>query len=178
MLGFTIIYNDFLTIFPIFEVFMFPVVEFILDKNSNTLTFSPPISQKTVDLGLSGKKIIETESLLFGCDYNSLALAVYEAYGEDMVGVVDVNSLSIKFNKTSTTPFEKAFDSYGELKEILTEQQTKDYWHIENNGILDDEAEIESFGQRNIMYSYLSRFCISLDDTVKLKNFVIDILAD
>lgn len=56
MLGFTIIYNDFLTIFPIFEVFMFPVVEFILDKNSNTLTFSPPISQKTVDLGLSGKK--------------------------------------------------------------------------------------------------------------------------
>ena len=73
---------------------MFPVVEFILDKNSNTLTFSPPISQKTIDLGVSGQKFIETDNLLFGCDYNFLALAVYEAYGENMVGVVDVNSLS------------------------------------------------------------------------------------
>ena len=43
---------------------MFPVVEFILDKNSNTLTFSPPISQKTIDLGLSGQKFIETDNLL------------------------------------------------------------------------------------------------------------------
>ena len=157
---------------------MFPVVEFILDKNSNTLTFLPRISQKTVDLGLSGKKIIETESLLFGCDYKFLALVIYDAYGENMNGVVNVNDLSIKFNKTNTTPLEEVFNSYDELKEILTERQSKDYWHIENNGILDDEAEIDSFSQRNIMYSYLSRFCIALDDTVKLKNFVIDILAD
>ena len=43
---------------------MFPTVEFVLDKNSNTLTFSPPISQKTVDLGVSGQKFIETDNFL------------------------------------------------------------------------------------------------------------------
>ena len=153
---------------------MFPTVEFVLDKNSNTLTFSPPISQKTVDLGVSGQKFIETESLIFGCDYNFLALTVYDLYGENMVGVVDINNLSIKFNKTSATPFEEAFNSYDELKEILTEQQTKDYWHIENDGILDDESEIESYTQRNVTFSYLSRFCTNLDDTIKLKDFVIE----
>lgn len=157
---------------------MFPVVEFILDKNSNTLTFSPPISQKTIDLGVSGQKFIETDNLLFGCDYNYLALSVYESYGENIVGVVDVNSLSIKFNKTNTTPFEEAFNSYDELKEILTEQQTKDYWHIENDGILDDESEIESYTQRNVTFSYLSRFCTNLDDTIKLKDFVIETFGD
>ena len=157
---------------------MFPLVEFILDKNSNTLTFSPPISQKTIDLGLSGQKFIETDNLLFGCDYNFLALSVYDAYGENMVGVVDVNDLSIKFNKTSTTPFEESFNSYDELKEILTEQQSKDYWHIENNGILDDESEIESFTQRNVTFSYLSRFITNLDDTIKLKDFVIETFGD
>ena len=157
---------------------MFPVVEFILDKNSNTLTFSPPVSQKTIDLGLSGQKFIETDNLLFGCDYNFLALTVYDAYGENMVGVVDVNDLSIKFNKTNATPFEEAFNSYNELKEILTEQQSKDYWHIENNGILDDESEIESFTQRNVTFSYLSRFVTNLDDTIKLKDFVIETFGD
>jgi len=95
-----------------------------------------------------------------------------------MVGVVDVNELSIKFNKTSTTPFEEAFNSYDELKEILTEQQSKDYWHIENNGILDDESEIESYTQRNVTFSYLSRFCTNLDDTIKLKDFVIETFGD
>lgn len=157
---------------------MFPTVEFVLDKNSNTLTFSPPISQKTVDLGVSGQKFIETESLIFGCDYNFLALTVYDLYGENMVGVVDINNLSIKFNKTSATPFEEAFNSYDELKEILTEQQTKDYWHIENDGILDDESEIESYTQRNVTFSYLSRFCTNLDDTIKLKDFVIETFGD
>lgn len=157
---------------------MFPVVEFILDKNSNTLTFSPPVSQKTIDLGLSGQKFIETDNLLFGCDYNFLALTVYDAYGENMVGVVDVNDLSIKFNKTNATPFEEAFNSYNELKEILTEQQSKDYWHIENNGILDDESEIESFTQRNVTFSYLSRFVTNLDDTIKLKDFVVETFGD
>jgi hypothetical protein len=157
---------------------MFPTVEFVLDKNSNTLTFSPPISQKTVDLGVSGQKFIETDNLLFGCDYNYLALSVYESYGENMVGVVDVNSLSIKFNKISATPFEEAFNSYDELKEILAEQQTKDYWHIENDGILDDESEIESYTQRNVTFSYLSRFCTNLDDTIKLKDFVIETFGD
>ena len=157
---------------------MFPTVEFVLDKNSNTLTFSPPISQKTVDLGVSGQKFIETESLIFGCDYNFLALTVYDLYGENMVGVVDINNLSIKFNKTSATPFEETFNSYDELKEILTEQQTKDYWHIENDGILDDESEIESFTQRNVTFSYLSRFCTNLDDTIKLKDFVIETFGD
>lgn len=157
---------------------MFPTVEFVLDKNSNTLTFSPPISQKTVDLGVSGQKFIETESLIFGCDYNFLALTVYDLYGENMVGVIDVNNLSIKFNKTSATPFEETFNSYDELKEILTEQQTKDYWHIENDGVLDDEAEIESFSQRNVLFSYLSRFFIALDDTIKLKDFVINTFGD
>ena len=157
---------------------MFPVVEFILDKNSNTLTFSPPVSQKTIDLGLSGQKFIETDNLLLGCDYNFLALTVYDAYGENMVGVVDVNDLSIKFNKTNATPFEEAFNSYNELKEILTEQQSKDYWHIENNGILDDESGIESFTQRNVTFSYLSRFVTNLDDTIKLKDFVIETFGD
>lgn len=157
---------------------MFPTVEFVLDKNSNTLTFSPPISQKTVDLGVSGQKFIETESLIFGCDYNFLALTVYDLYGENMVGVVDINNLSIKFNKTSATPFEETFNSYDELKEILTEQQTKDYWHIENDGILDDESEIESYTQRNVTFSYLSRFCTNLDDTIKLKDFVIETFGD
>ena len=157
---------------------MFPTVEFVLDKNSNTLTFSPPISQKTVDLGVSGQKFIETESLIFGCDYNFLALTVYDLYGENMVGVVDINNLSIKFNKTSATPFEEAFNSYDELKEILAEQQTKDYWHIENDGILDDESEIESYTQRNVTFSYLSRFCTNLDDTIKLKDFVIETFGD
>ena len=157
---------------------MLPVVEFILDKNSNTLTFSPPVSQKTIDLGLSGQKFIETDNLLFGCDYNFLALTIYDVYGENMVGVVDVNDLSIKFNKISTTPFEEAFNSYNELKEILTEQQSKDYWHIENNGILDDESEIESFTQRNVTFSYLSRFVTNLDDTIKLKDFVIETFGD
>lgn len=157
---------------------MFPTVEFVLDKNSNTLTFSPPISQKTVDLGVSGQKFIETDNLLFGCDYNYLALSVYESYGENMVGVVDVNSLSIKFNKISATPFEESFNSYDELKEILAEQQTKDYWHIENDGILDDESEIESYTQRNVTFSYLSRFCTNLDDTIKLKDFVIETFGD
>lgn len=157
---------------------MFPTVEFVLDKNSNTLTFSPPISQKTVDLGVSGQKFIETESLIFGCDYNFLALTVYDLYGENMVGVVDINNLSIKFNKTSATPFEETFNSYDELKEILTEQQTKDYWHIENDDILDDESEIESYTQRNVTFSYLSRFCTNLDDTIKLKDFVIETFGD
>lgn len=157
---------------------MLPVVEFILDKNSNTLTFSPPVSQKTIDLGLSGQKFMETDNLLFGCDYNFLALTVYDTYGENMIGVVDVNDLSVKFNKTSTTPFEEAFNSYNELKEILTEQQSKDYWHIENNGILDDESEIESFTQRNVTFSYLSRFVTNLDDTIKLKDFVVETFGD
>ena len=157
---------------------MFPVIEFILNKNSNTLTFSPPISQKTIDFGLSGQKIIEKDNLLFGFDYNFLALAVYDVYGENMAGVIDVNDLSIKFNKTNATPFEKVFNSYNELKEILTEQQSNDYWHIENNGVLDDESEIESFTQRNVIFSYLSRFFIALDDTIKLKNFVMNTITD
>ena len=95
-----------------------------------------------------------------------------------MVGVVDINNLSIKFNKTNATPFEETFNSYDELKEILTEQQTKDYWHIENDGVLDDEAEIESFSQRNVLFSYLSRFFVALDDTIKLKDFVINTFGD
>ena len=157
---------------------MFSVIEFILDKNSNTLTFSPPISQKTINFGLSGQKFIEQDNLLFGCDYNFLASTVYDVYGENMVGVVDVNDLFIKFNKTNTTPFEKVFNSYNELKEILTEQQSNDYWHIENNGVLDDDSEIESFTRRNVIFSYLSRFFVALDDTIKLKNFVFNAISD
>ena len=157
---------------------MLPVIEFVLDKNSNTLTFSPPISQKTIDFGLSGQNFMEKDNLLLGCDYNFLALAVYDVYGENMVGVVDVNDLSIKFNKTNATPFEKVFNSYNELKEILTEQQYNDYWNIENNGVLDDDSEIESFTQRNVIFSYSSRFFVALDDTIKLKNFVFEAVSD